>query len=159
MDFKLGFIGRIVLFFILLFGGCYNQADVDRGTPVMANIRAHDCNPYYVYAEYPEIWPLVEDSAGLYTRIRYGGSGVITLGSPNGMLMTEASYPAWVYEETLRNRMWPEWIGRYILEKHLDYLLPHVPLEYDSQADLEAKLRALKAKKFADVRASIDLEE
>lgn len=138
MNFKLNWLSRIVLFVLFGFGGCiYNQADFDAGIPVMADIRAHDCNPYYVYAEYPEIWPLVEDSAA----VRHGLPG---LGSHDGMIIGEYMHPAWVYEDTLRRRMYPEWIGRHIIENNLDMLLTHCPLRCNSQQELVEILRKMK---------------
>ena len=149
MNFKLNWRGRILLFLMFMLGGCtggcYTQRDVDAGTRVYADIRAHDYNPRYVYTEYPELWPLVNNSAGLLY-------GTFALGSPNGMIIGEASHPAWVYEDTLRHRMYPEWIGRYIIENNLDLLQPHVPLTYIDDKDLVRQLRQLKQDHFADVR-------
>ena len=70
----------IVMFmamFLLAIGGCYNQDDVVAGIKAYQDIVAHDFNPHYVYTNYAELWPIVEDSAGLYMRIKYNGSGVV----------------------------------------------------------------------------------
>ena len=158
MNFKLGWIGRITLFFILLFGGCYSEwASPEHslksarraelyaaGMRKLADMRAHEWEPRYCQQHYPgaSTWAWEFCLAG-WQRERFA--------IPNAKERIEI----WAAAANLMFR-WPEDVEKHELRWAASAQLRHCPLQYRDQADLVKQLRALKAKKFADVRASME---
>jgi len=157
MNFELGYVGRIVLFLVLLFGGCYSEwaspahfiesarrAELyAAGMRKLADMRAHEWEPRYCQQHYPgaSTWAW-EFCLTDWQRAHFG--------APDA----GERISIWKAAVNLMFR-WPEDVEKHELRWRASSQLSHVPFQYGSQADLVDKLRALRAKKFADVRASV----
>ena len=178
MDFKLGWIGRLLLLALFGFGGCYTHLDVATGAPVMCDIHMNMHDDWRLaIAKYPMLEKGFIDNVTMH-------HGVLPLSAQqqrkrdgnvfdNVNTSVLAYYPQRLVRERIRC-FGDDWAGRAIREAgyRLQFrLMPvreqqnalrqeqlggHPALQYNSQGDLTRQLQAIRAAKFTAVREGME---